>query len=182
MQQVSALMQHRLKEGSAARRARPAAQPPRRLPVPQQRARPAAPNPGVEPRRSPDARGVKAPEGGSPSRSFSLVSLRKGSPASATRVSLSQDSGSWAETYQTDTAVKVTRGRQCPQQASPSAQNLRGENRRRGPRSPQPLSSLYCDWKPDRSQPLPSARSIPFKDKGSSMLTLSPSSREEVTF
>lgn len=51
-----------------------------------------------------------------------------------------------------------------------------------GPAPRPPLSFLYCDWKSEPRPPLPLARSVPFKDKGSNVPAPSLGPVERVTF
>ena len=98
----------------------------------------------------------------------------------------SQDSGSRAETYQgRECSRDGGKGRTEKTKSAACVPFTAGSARREeeaGPAPRPPLSFLYCDWKPEPRPPLPSARSMPFKDKGSNVPTPSLGAVEGVTF
>lgn len=143
-------------------------------------------NQGLSLGQSPDAQGSTSPKTElflSPSPSLATQGLPCTSHPVRLRTRIQDVDVKLTRRQRTlQTSVRVARRRQCQQPASLQAQDLQGGRRTRSPPPPQPLSFLYCDWKPENRLPIRSPRSIPFKDKGSSVRIPSSSLNEQVTF
>ena len=142
------------------------------------------PAPGQGPRPNP-IRMLRAP---GPRAQMSFLVLPPLSLAAQVPPGLSAKPGCRvpAETYQgresspeSNKGCTKTKSAAC---VSSGAGSARREEEQAGPAPWPPPSFLYCDWKPEHRPPLPSARSILFKDKGSGAPTPSLGLIEEVTF
>lgn len=147
--------------------------------LPPRKARPAASNPRAEPGLESGCSGLKAVED-------ILLLATQGPPCltlpGGLRVGTEdREPKPTRRGKAAQTVGRVAPRRQFGLRASARAQALQGGGRG-GPAPLQPRSFLHCDWKPEHRLPLPSARSIPFKDKGSSMHMPSSSPKRQVTF
>lgn len=153
-----------------------AAPPPR--PAPQPRARP-------PPQPESGCSGLQARERRCPSWSFPQSCYTRIPFHVPPSLLESQDSGSRAETYQgRESSRDGGKGRTEKTKSAACVSFSAGSARREeeaGPAPRPPLSFLYCDWKSEPRPPLPSARSVPFKDKDSNVPTPSRGPVERVT-